>query len=266
MYDIIKGYNFISFDISVRSTGWCRYYEGVFEKGSFGLQSQTELERRMEFRQQAIKLIDNKQYDFIAIEDVIAGTNFETTKILIQLNSIIDDLCYLGIVPQSPIERIGNTVWKRYLKEVSGYQGIKGGFVKSEIKRAINMLGYNEDVVQDIYDSIGIAIGVIQRRNDTKPKKTVKLKDDLSKSYVFYEYSEEKLYELSHEKGYEAITLKYDSSLGKDMLQVFKHKVQEIGDNYVFVLDCPREKYGVLGLTSKLRFGDYDDMMIAIKK
>ena len=265
--DIFGTMSFVSFDISVRSTGWCKYQNGVLTYGSFSLTSKDELHRRMEFRNKAIELIDNKSYDFIAIEDVIAGCNFETTKALVQLNSIVDDLIYLHVVPENKVCRIGNMIWKKYLKDVTNYRGIKAAYSKDEIKESIQKLGFTEDVVQDVYDSIGIAIGVVsQLANPTDIHKAkAKIRIDLTKSYNFYSYSDDKLIYFTNSTGLDELDISFDGTC-RDMLAQFKKTTTDLGDDYIFVLDAPREKYGVLALTGKLPMQNNDDRIIAVKK
>ena len=262
--DIFGKKNFISFDISVRSTGWCKYKDGVFLYGSFGLQSKDELGRRMEFRERVKEIVDNDTLDFIAIEDVIGGNNFETVKYLIQLNTIVDDMIYMGEIPKTEVRRIGNTIWKKHLKAVTNYSNSRMLFNKDEIRKAINSLGFVVDTVQDVYDSIGIAIGAILNNGVIKEKKA-KIRTDLSRSYKFYKYSDDKVNELcskydlqSHEVGI--------TKGQRDMLSAFKSVASEIGDNYIFILNAPLGAYGVLALTGKLPMLNNDNRVIAIKK
>lgn len=262
--DIFDNKNFVSFDISVRSTGWCKYKDGVFLYGSFGLQSKDELGRRMEFRDKVKEIVDNDILDFIAIEDVIGGNNFETVKYLIQLNSIVDDMIYMGEIPKTEVRRIGNTIWKKHLKAVTNYSNSRMLFNKEEIRKAINSLGFTVDIVQDVYDSIGIAIGAIMNNGVVKEKKA-KIRTDLSRSYKFYKYSDDKLAELCSKYDLGS----YEVNIGKgqrDMLSAFKAVSSQVGDNYIFVLNAPLGGYGVLALTGKLPMLSDDNRVIAIKK
>ena len=262
--EIFKGYNFLSLDISVRSTGWCKYKNGVFTFGSFGLESKDELHRRMEFRGKIKELVDNDELDFIAIEDVIGGNNFETVKYLIQLNSIVDDMIYMGEIPKTEVRRIGNTIWKKHLKTVTNYSNARMLFNKDEIRSSINTLGFTVDTVQDVYDSIGIAIGAILNNGVIKEKKA-KIRTDLSRSYKFYKYSADKVKELCSK--YDLQSHEVDITKGqRDMLSAFKSVASEIGDNYIFILNAPLSEYGVLALTGKLPMLNDDNRVIAIKK
>lgn len=279
IYELFSRYSsFMAFDISVKSTGWCKYADAVLSYGSFGLKSDSELGRRMEFRDNAIKLIGDATYDFIGIEDVIGGCNFETTKILIQLNSIIDDLAYLGNIRQTKIERIGNGVWKKYLKTLADYRGIVAGHAKDDIVSCLNKLGFSQDGVQDIYDAVGIAVGVICRNsadlqfssdmyisNTSGISAKTRLKTDLTKSYKFSAYTDDNIYVLRNLYGVEVVELEYDSRY-RDMILQFKDCVNTYGDNFIFILNAPLEKYGVLSLTGALPVSDTENRFLAYKK
>lgn len=191
--------NFISLDISVHSSGWVRKIEDKLSYGTFSIQSNDELGRRKEFRSFIMKLFEDTTYDIVFIEDVIAGNNFKTTKGLIQLNTIVDDLNDLGLIHVNQIKRIDNKSWKKYLKESCNYIGnIKCENDKELIVNCLNILGFNEDVKQDIYDAMGIAVSVIFRYLILGEKKKLGtiLKNDLRKNYTIKQFMEkDKKYE-----------------------------------------------------------------------
>lgn len=262
--DYFRGYRFLTFDISVLSTGWCKWDGEVLTYGTFGLSEKTDLGRRMEFRQRVIELIDGEQFDFIGVEDVIMGCNFDTTRALIQLNPIVDDLVYLGVVPNSEVQRIGNTEWKKYLREVSGYSGIVAGFGKEDIVKALNSLGFQTDEAQDVYDAVGVSLGVIMRKRGCKiQQKHSKLKTDLTKSYIFMEYSEDRVLSLKAD-GFDVCEVEFGGY--RDMPHQFRDVVEAVGDDKIFILDAPRDKYGTLALTNKLVFNGVNNKMIAYKR
>lgn len=269
--DIFSKYErFMSFDISVHSTGWCKWDSGILTFGSFGLASRGDLERRMEFREKVIELIGTDNYQFISIEDVIGGCNFETTKSLIQLNTIIDDLNYWGIIKSDRIDRISNTVWKKRLRELVGGNGVSAyiGDVKEEIKRNLNTLGFYQDGVQDIYDAVGIAVGDILGRSllksGVKPTKG-KLKTKLE-SYDMYRYTDEKLLKLENDTGLTCMKVEYEGSGYKDALLLFKDTILNYGDEHIFVIEAPMSKFGVLALSGKIPMKDDDTKFIAVKR
>lgn len=154
---------FISLDISVRSTGWVNSINGNVEWGTYTLKSEDELGRRREFRQFLIDLLGSQEYPVVFVEDVIAGTNFKTSKGLIQLNYIVDDLMDLRIIKVCKITRVDNNRWKKYLRQVSNYRniGIKEKDVKKHIILCLHNMDFKEEVVQDINDAMGLAVAMI---------------------------------------------------------------------------------------------------------
>lgn len=154
---------FISLDISVKSTGWVKSINGNVEWGTYTLKSEDELGRRREFRQFLIDLLGNQEYPIVFVEDVIAGTNFKTSKGLIQLNYIVDDLMDLAIIKVGKVVRVDNNRWKKYLRQVSNYKniGIKEKDIKKQIRICLNNIGFEEKAVQDIYDAVGLAVAMI---------------------------------------------------------------------------------------------------------
>lgn len=272
--------SFCSFDISVRSTGWCRWTEGVLEFGRFGLQEKSDLGRRIEFQNKIQEIVGGTSYDFIAIEDVILGTNFKTTKVLIQLNPIIDDMMYRQEIKTAPIERIGNTVWKKYLKAISGHKTIAGRYEKEDTVKALKEMQFKCQAVSavfgkpelyDVFDSIGIAVGAIIIREErdsgrvsTTPE--VKLKTDLTRSYTFAKYTEEKVKQLTAQYGVDSHEVLFDSTLYRDVLSQFGEEVKQFGDDFIFIIDCPRSYYGILALSEKLKFNTENNKIIAYKR
>ena len=161
--EVIKDRDFISLDISVRSSGWVKNHKGILTYGTKALESQTELGRRVEFREFIEELFGKEYIETVYIEDVIAGTNFKTTKGLIQLNTIVDDLRELKVLDIGRIERIDNRKWKKYLKQLSDYKAIEKKNDKKIIIECMNNLGFNENEKQDIYDALGMALGCIYK-------------------------------------------------------------------------------------------------------
>lgn len=253
--------NFISLDISVRSTGWVKKLNGVLSYDTETLKTQDELGRRKEFRQFLIELIGDDSYDYVFVEDVIAGTNFKTTKGLIQLNTIVDDLKEFDVLKIKEIRRIDNKSWKKYLKEACNYTGnIKCEDDKQLIKNCMNVLGFNENVKQDIYDALGMSVALIFRDHVLCEKKKlgVVLKNDLRRGFLIKQFeNKDKKFESSLEK----IKQKYSREIEeidwseetRDILSLFKRKINtDLTDNKIYILKVNTMKLGVLVLTKKL--------------
>lgn len=252
---------FLSLDISVRSTGWVKCIKGEIEYGTRTLESPDELGRRIEFRNFLKELIGSTYIPIVFIEDVIAGTNFKTTKGLIQLNTIIDDLKAFSEVSIGEIKRIDNKKWKMYLKQASNFDGnIKKENDKDVIKQCLNNLGFYENVKQDIYDALGMAIAVIYRDSILKvtPKVDYVLKKDLKTGFIISQFQEQ---DKQFFKKLGSLKLKYNreveeldwSKESRDILYLFKQKINaDKIDNKIYIIKVNNMKLGVLALTKKL--------------
>lgn len=252
---------FISLDISVRSTGWVKSLNGNIEYGTYTIKSVDETDRRKEFREFLINLIGKEKIPVVFVEDVIAGTNFLTTKGLIQLNTIVDDLKEYGILDIDKIKRIDNKKWKKYLKSACNYEGdIKKEEDKQLIKNCLNQIGFTENVKQDIYDAIGIAVSVIYRDNILKeePKINTVLKKDLKSGYSIKQFMEK---DKKFDKYLENLKNKYNREVEvidwsfevRDILYLFKQKISnEKVDNKIYIITVNNMKLGILALTKKL--------------
>ncbi len=252
---------FLSLDISVRSTGWVKSVNGEVTWGTKTLESQDELGRRKEFREFLMSILGETYFPVVFIEDVIAGTNFKTTKGLIQLNTIVDDLKEYGLVSVGEIKRIDNKIWKKYLKQASNYIGdIKKEDDKQLIVNCMNEIGFNFKIKQDIYDAMGIAIAVIYRDNvlKDKPKVDTVLKKDLKTGFIIKQFVEK---DNKFDKALKSLVDKYErevenldwSAESRDILYLFKQKInKDKTDNMIYIIKVNNMKLGVLALTKKL--------------
>ena len=252
---------FLSLDISVRSTGWVKSVNGEVSWGTKTLESEDELGRRKEFREFLISMLGETHFPVVFVEDVIAGTNFKTTKGLIQLNTIVDDLKEYGLVSVGEIKRIDNKVWKKYLKMASNYDGdIKKEDEKQLITNCMKELGFNFKIKQDIYDAMGIAVAVIYRDKivNEKPKVETVLKKDLKTGYTIKQFDEK---DKKYEKALQTLKEKYGreveeldwSKESRDILYLFKQKInKDKVDNKIYIIYVNNMKLGVLALTKKL--------------
>lgn len=252
---------FLSLDISVRSTGWVKSVNGEVTWGTKTLEAEDELGRRKEFREFLISMLGKTHFPVVFVEDVIAGTNFKTTKGLIQLNTIVDDLKEYGLVSVGEIKRIDNKVWKKYLKMASNYDGdIKKEDEKQLITNCMKELGFNFKIKQDIYDAMGIAVAVIYRDKvlKDKPKVETVLKKDLKTGYVIKQFENK---DKKYEKALESLKDKYGreieeidwSAESRDILYLFKQKInKDKVDNKIYIIYVNNMKLGVLALTKKL--------------
>lgn len=158
--------NVISLDISVVSTGWVKVTKQdgkvKVEEGTYKIKAKKGIGRVMEFWGFLSELCGEDVWDAVYVEDVIAGENFETTRGLIELNSVIDIMKYKEEVHITEIKKIGNGKWKKWLRELSGYEGeIRSEETKQKVRNCLSLLEYPmEGKAQDICDAMGILMGV----------------------------------------------------------------------------------------------------------
>lgn len=252
---------FLSLDISVSSTGWVKSVDGVVTWGTKTLESKDELGRMIEFRKFLLSMLSDREYPVVFVEDVIAGTNFKTTKGLVQLNMIVDELNALGEIKVGKIKRIDNKKWKKYLKSATNYDGdIKKEEDKALIRNCMHEVGFSFDVKQDIYDAMGMAIAVIYRDYvlGEAPKIDTVLKKDLRKGFTIKQFAEK---DSKFEKAVANLKKKYNreveeldwSNEARDVLYLFKQKITKDNiDNGIYVIKVINMKLGMLALTKNL--------------
>lgn len=265
--------DFISLDISITGTGWVKKSNNVITYGVNGLKSEEELDRRREFRKFLIELAGDSHYDFIVIEDVIGGNNFNTTKGLIQLNSIADDLIADGILNIDTIKREDNNTWKMYLKKIVNYEPvIKKEDPKTSIRNCMNILEFTTNV-QDIYDAMGMVVAIIYRDIVLNNKRVSKkpLKYDLKTGYLIKQYTNldlalkgsEKLKQTKYNREIEQYVWLESK---RDVLYLFKQLIKEQQrDDKIYIIHLKSNKLGVLALTKKLDTTN-DETYIVITK
>lgn len=257
--------NFIALDISVRSTGWVRYVDKVLSFGTYKLMAQDDRQRRREFADFLVQLFAENTYEFIVVEDVIFGNNFETTKILMQLNVIVEDLMDSGTLQQTTVYRIGNTVWKKRLYQLAN---ITNSFVKCAvddkkcIRDALHSMSFdvNDTYAQDIYDALGLGLACIADKHSTAIVEdaltSVKcLHTDLHKCYKFVQYPDLDTLrvaaqkKLKRSKRYKSVIEVSDCTKYSTLAKHFKDVVVQNGEEHIFAIAYDLNKVGSVLLT-----------------
>ena len=120
--------SFLSLDISVRGTGWVMWKNGELTWGRNSLKEEGEVERRFEFSEWLLKLIDGYSFEYYFVEDVIQSNNFKTARSLFSLNTVLESLIYEGRVARpKELFKCSNKVWKKDLKGSIGGNIIVAG-------------------------------------------------------------------------------------------------------------------------------------------
>lgn len=261
--------NFISLDISVNSTGWIKWLDGKLSMGIYHIKSSSDIDRKYEFKNFLKSLFGDSVFKYCFVEDVYGGANFTTVKSLLQLNTLVDDLRYEKSINVEEIKREGNGVWKKHLKSICNYESvIHGESDKDMIVGCLNQLDFNKEVIdsylsdkisaksyQDVYDALGLALGVIKRdiinvRSNVKAVK--KVKSDIRRGYILSQYEDE--FDVLDEAN--EIAFKYNKEIksidltnkARDLTYNFKKVVEEYGDELLYVVKIETCKIGALAL------------------
>lgn len=271
--DIFKKVSsFVSLDISVRSTGWCKWKDGELAYGTFSLKEEDDVQRRKLFRDFLIDLCSDCEYEYLIIEDVIGSINFKTAKILYQLNPIPDDLVSEGVLHVKEIIRENNKTWKKNLRQCAEFTAkyVASKNDKEIVRECMNKLGFgtSEDgISEDVYDALGMAVGVIFARTSGKVSRGKKLKTDIRKGYKIEQFDDlHWALDFANDLGGYIHTVDYTDTR-KELKALFKKLVEEVGDDKVFVISIPTSKLGSVGLEKGLDLDiDISHLVIYRKK
>lgn len=256
---------FVALDISVQSTGYvCKGKDGTYTYGTYKIKATEDIARRKEFADFLVSLLETVDYDYVVIEDVIMGNNFDTTKILMQLNVIVEDLMVYGRLRYAPVYRQNNKHWKSVLERISGYNAkVKGLTDKARVCESLQLLGFipPQGTPQDVYDAMGIAVAQIAETNIIMPQqmKAVTTEHvDLCKGYKITQCNdEESLMKLAEKtlqrcQRFRNVVLVDSKTQSKTLKDAFRRIVLEHGDDNVFAIVYDVDKIGSLLLTKHI--------------
>lgn len=252
--------SFISLDISVKSTGWAKWLNGVLTYGTYTLKTPKDnpLQRRNEFKDFLQWLYGDDYFEYTFVEDVIGGVNFETNNALYQLNPIVDDMLYDGKIKGNieNIHREDNMKWKRNIAEFGKYESQVRGRRKDKayVEDCMENIGFFPEAgtIQDVYDAVGLAVGVLYRLKAKAPQKRGKLRKDINKGFEVKQFATLKEVEKSiarRKKIKDYVVLDWSTNLKRNLEFAFKDYVEtEDTDSNVLVIILPTSKIGKLAL------------------
>lgn len=272
--------NFISLDISKNSTGWVRSIDGIIDEGSFEIKADKYdlVKVRRDFRNFVIGLCGDRVVDYVFIEDNIGSINFDTARVLFQLNCITDDLNDMGLIKVNNIIREDNRVWKKNLKKAANYKAtIKSSKDDKQVVRdALLLMGYGDGttdhIKEDIYDAMGLAVGVIYSRFVVREtSSTRKLKTNINVGYKVKQFEGEYdaydfANDLARKTGQTMVNLDY-MNIKRDLAFNFKKEITSFEDeNKIYVIKVLTCKIGVLAVKLKLDLNISESYLVVSKK
>lgn len=245
----------LGLDISKKSTGITIYEDGKVETYQCVIEFDNDSVLKYELMRQAMEtdfcsLFEGKHFEVIAIEDTIESINYETLRVLILLNSVIDKMIYEGKVTCDYFRRIGNSVWKKYFRTLRPLTK-KHENDKVEIENICVELGFQLAVdykdekkslkeklgIQDQLDSLGCLIGVGLERtakggtvSKTKQRLVRKVELFYSKKDVAKKYSLDDLTVINPKGNLLAYTKSYLKDLdGNSQFNKFYFETDSLG-------------------------------------
>ena len=263
----------IGLDIAKNHTGICIWNGKTIERYGFKLQDYdktdpfAEYKMRRDFKNKLIPLLNGRYFDYCIVENVYGGDNFDTTRKLLALNTVIDELIFEGVchVNVEHFYRWEASTWQAKLRKV--YK--QHGKLKSKIETQ-GILNYLEDsfylefkdstnskkediFFEDICDATGMLLGVAAATvlDDTKVHST-KLR--ISNVKMLYLEKEDLVLKVRDKRIKSEIAKKVTLNL-KQLEKSILEEVQKNPKN-VLCAEVPSEYLGTFGLKHKFTFYD----------
>lgn len=155
----------IGLDIAKNHTGVCLWRDGKVETLGFAIEMEyekdsymAEAKMRLEFKSKLEEILKGYDWEVCIIEDVYGGVNFDTTRKLLALNCVVDELMLEGRVTIGNLYRFKEAEWIKDLRSI-----VKLGTKlnpKYECQKILEYLGYqfvlenynrSESYKQDIF-------------------------------------------------------------------------------------------------------------------
>lgn len=193
---------YLGLDISKNSSGVTLIDNGKRLEGNITLTEPKGVHKEVLYRR-ALKedlreLVTGKDFDAIVIEDVFDGDNPSTVRLLLALNTAIDEMILDGECTCKEFIRVSNKTWKSWLYVLDSNNITRGFNDKEKIKYCLESIGVVEEGkgYQDRLDSLGMLVGYFLKGKELNEegkltkKKKVNIKDieaayDVDTSYLF---------------------------------------------------------------------------------
>lgn len=259
----------IGLDIAKNHTGICIWENGEIKTFGFKLINYdksdyfAEYRMRADFKNKLRPLVEGKHFEYCIVEDVYGGDNFDTTRKLLALNTVMDELIFEGVCTVDNFVRWIATEWMKYFRMIYKQRGkLKS---KIETQGILEYLEYDfllrnkdlpnkqkEDIFfEDICDATAMLCGMIMKKNcDLSLSKSISLK--LSDIKMIYIEDLEETYSLRDkrisEEGYVYLDLQ-SRSLEKGILDAVRTYPDVVLCTYI-----PVSKLGRFGIQHKFEF------------
>lgn len=261
----------IGLDISKNHTGICIWENGEVKLYGFKLNEydssdyHAEYRMRLDFKNRLKEIVKGKHFDLCVVEDVYGGDNFDTTRKLLALNTVIDELIFDGVCSCDEFIRWQSSKWLSGFRMIHKVKGkLKSKFETQAILGYLNFGFYLqtkdlsesekcEIFFEDKCDATAMLCGVIMKKNSdiSVTKRSVVKMADIKMVYI--EYMEDS-YNISDKRiqddGFVSVSL-----TGRNVENSILRLVKENPD-LVYCAYLPVSKLGSFGLKHNFTFYD----------
>lgn len=259
----------IGLDIAKNHTGICIWEDNEVKTYGFKLEEYdksdyfAEYRMRANFKKKLKEIVQGKHFEFCIVEDVYGGDNFDTTRKLLALNTVMDELIFDGVCTVNNFVRWSATKWMSYFRMIYRQKGkLKSKVETQGILEYLNFDFYmkNKDLsekekkdifFEDICDATAMLCGMIMKQNtDLNLAKSISVK--LSDVKMLYIESLEDIYSIRdkrvQEEGYVYIDIN-TRALEKNIINAVKSNPDVVLCTYL-----PVSKLGRFGIQHKFEF------------
>lgn len=258
----------IAFDIAKDHTGIAIWNGSSIERYGFLLESYDKYDvhchyrMRRELKNKIKEIIQGRHFEYCMVEDLFGGPNYETLRILCELNTVPDELLFEGIFTTNTFFRWKEPEWTALARKI--YKQANKLQVKYETQQLLEYLEYdfvleNKDrrpgelkdiFYEDICDASAMLIAIVSSVN-FKVEKTKTRQHKLSEVKLNYieDFDEiEFLKDKNKLLDYELVEIDTKNIEQSILAHINKHPSK------VFCASLPPKKLGVFGLQHKFEF------------
>jgi hypothetical protein len=271
----------IGLDIAKNHSGICIWNGETIEQYGFALDDYVkgdpfaEYKMRKQFKEKLSEVVKGRYFEHCIIEDVYGGENFDTTRKLLALNTVIDELIFEHTCTVNKFYRWNEPQWSKEARSIYKQRGkLKS---KIETQGLLEYLEYDfylqhkddkpakkkEIFFEDICDATAMLLGVVAHETinlNIAKQEVVKMSD----IKMVYMENMEDVYSCKDDRIREEGSIWVDldtRNLEKSITaQVAQHP------NDVICAMLPSSKLGVFGLNHKFTFYDNEESYLFFYK